>query len=191
MANAVAAKTIMVKAVPVNGLCQFVATELNHEQLRKVLSNFPPEEAKFLTGHVLATDQVPLELVNRFTELAAKEKGEPLKSFGKRAGRFGAELGLKTVYKFIMMVMSVESVLKKAPFMWTRVYDGGTLNVTSGANKARITLTDFPSHEACCARISGWFSLIGERAGAKDLTLSHTQCMAAGGKECAWDFTWK
>src|SRR5207244_4298045 len=128
------------------------------------------DDARWFTGHVLATDVVPLDKVNRFTALAAEKKKEPVRLFARRAGRFGAEIGIKSVYKFILAVLSIEHVLRKAPFMWTRVYDGGTITVeTPGNNLARIHVTDFPAHEAGCGRISGWFEVIGERAGAKEL----------------------
>lgn len=181
---------IHVKAVPVNGLFQFVAGELAPEQLRGVLEKIGGD-ARWFTGHLLAHETVPLPAVNRFTEFAAETKKEPVKNFSRRAGRFGAEIGLKSVYKFILAVLSVEAVLKKAPFIWTRVYDGGVLNVDAGPNRARVSLTDFPSTVAGCGRISGWFEVIGEHAGAKEMRLVHSSCAAEGGQECRWDFTWR
>ena len=185
------AKDIHVKAVPVNGLYRFVEKELTPSQLEEVKSKLPEGERKWFTGHLLAHEQVPVSVVNRFNHLAAEAKGEPVKSFARRAGRFGAELGLKTVYKFVMMVMSTEAVLKKAPFMWTRVYDGGVMNVESGENWAKIHVTDFVSDLAVCGRITGWFEVIGEHAGAKDIRVLHAECLAEGGKECLWSFSWK
>lgn len=181
---------VHVKAVPVNGLSQFVARELSPDQLEHVQERMG-DDARLFTGHLLASDQVLLEIVNRFTAYAAEAKQEPLKSFGKRAGRFGAELGLKSVYKFIFAVLSIDFVLKRAPFMWSRVYDGGTLIVESAANKATIRLRDFPSHEAGCARATGWFELIGQKSGTRDLVCTHSACMAEGARECIWEFAWR
>lgn len=86
--------------------------------------------------------------------------------------------------------MSVDSVLKKAPLMWTRVYDGGVIAVDSGAGRAAITVTEFPSHPAVCGRITGWFEVIGERSGAKNIRLVHDTCVSEGGKVCRWSFNW-
>lgn len=184
------ASQVHVKATPVNGLVQFASRELSPAQLQAAIASLGPESARYFTGHLLAHEQVPIDIVNAFTAAAAKEKGEPLKSFGYRAGRFGAELGLKSVYKFMMMLMSIESVLSKAPFMWARVYDSGTMRVESTPTGARIRVTDFPSQPAGCARITGWFEVIGERAGARNLRLIHHPCMAEGGSECLWTFTY-
>src|SRR5688572_24465909 len=120
---------VHVKATPVNGLAEFVRRELTPAQLQSVLDRFSPQEARLFGGRMLAHEQVSVATVNAFTTYAAEAKGEPLKSFAYRAGRFGAEAGLKSVYKFMMMLMSIESVLSKAPFMWARVYDGGAMKV--------------------------------------------------------------
>ncbi|HVT03489.1 MAG TPA: hypothetical protein VHL58_08980 [Thermoanaerobaculia bacterium] len=184
-------KAVNVKAVPVNALVEFVRKELSGEQLQSVLGKFSPADAGLFTGHLLATDQVPVRAVNEFTRLSAAAKGEPVKAFGRRAGRFGAEQGVRSVYRFIMMVMSTESVLRKAPFMWTRVYDGGEMEVEALPKSAKIHIRNFPSEEAGCARITGWFEKIGELSGAKNLRTAHISCMAEGGKDCTWTFEWQ
>jgi hypothetical protein len=181
---------VHIKAVPVNGLYQFVARELTPEQLRTVLERLGAD-SRYFTGHLLAHDMVPLSVVNRFTTLAATEKKEPVRQFARRAGRFGADLGVKSVYKFILAVLSIEYVLRKATFMWSRVYDGGKMEVDASPNRARVRVTEFPGNEAGCGRITGWFEVIGERAGAKNLHCTHTTCVAEGASECAWDFDWR
>ncbi len=184
-------KDVNIKGTPINGLYEFVRKELSPQQLQDVISKIPEDKRKYFTGHVLAHDLAPLPVVNQFTELAALAKGEALKSFARRAGRYGAEIGIKTVYKFVLMVLSVEAVLKKAPLMWTRVYDGGVISVEAAETTARIRVTEFPSHPAVCGRITGWFEVIGERCGARDLAVLHESCAAEGGKECVWKFQWK
>jgi hypothetical protein len=184
-------KEVNLKGVPINGLVEFARKELTPQQFQDVLGRLPADQQKHFSGHVLAHELIPLSIVNTFTEYAAEAKKEPLKAFARRAGRYGAEIGLKSVYKFILLVLSVDSVLKKAPLMWTRVYDGGTIVVDSGDGAATITITDFPSHPAVCGRITGWFELIGERTGAKELKVTHSSCAAEGARACLWNFTWK
>ena len=89
-----------------------------------------------------------------------------------------------------MMVLSIEAVLRKAPLMWSRVYDRGEMTVESEENHARIHVADFPSEPAGCGRATGWFRVIGERAGAKNIRVDHASCVARGAEECRWDFNW-
>lgn len=189
-AQSIAPAETHVKATPVNGLAEFVRKELTAAQLQKVLDRFAPEEARLFSGRLLAHEQVSLITVNAFTTYAAEAKGEPLKSFAYRAGRWGAEAGLKSVYKFMMMLMSIESVLQKAPFMWARVYDTGNMKVESWDGGAKIHVRNFPSHPASCGRVTGWFEVIGEKAGAKNIRLVHSPCMTEGADECLWTFSW-
>jgi hypothetical protein len=184
-------KDVNVKATPVIALSEFVRKELTPSQFESVISGLPPEERRFFTEKLLAQDTVPLQAVNRFTRLAAEARGESAPQFAHRAGRYGAEAGLKTVYKFIMSLLSLQSVFKTAPLMWKRVYDGGELHVEPRDDSATITLRDFPSDPAGCGRITGWFELIGEKAGAKELQTTHPVCMSEGAEVCRWEFTWK
>ena len=78
---------VHVKAVPVNGLVQFVHSQLSSDQVH-ALSARMGEDARFFTGHLLAHEVVPLKTVNRYTSMAASLKGEELKAFARRAGRY-------------------------------------------------------------------------------------------------------
>jgi hypothetical protein len=184
-----AAPHVHVMATPVNGLVAFVHRDLSTEQLARVHAQLSPAELKWFDGKLLAAEKVPLDSVNRYTTLAAAEKAEPAFDFGRRAGRFGAQLGLKTVYKFIMTLLSTESVLRTAPFMWKKVYDSGQMKVESREGTATIRVTEFPAHPCGCGRITGWFEVIGEHS-AKDLTARHASCAAQGAPECVWEFQW-
>jgi hypothetical protein len=178
-----------VKATPVNGLVSFVRRELTPQQYKNVLAALPPEQARLFTGELLANEYVPLTAVNAFTYKSAAEKGEAPETFAVRAGRFGADLGLKTVYKFIMALLSPQSVLRAAPMMWKKVYDSGDMTVDPEDAGAVIHVRNFLPDRAGCGRITGWFSVIAERS-AKDAKVEHVKCGARGDDECAWKFRW-
>jgi hypothetical protein len=179
---------VMVKGTPVNALVGFVTAELRPEQVASVLAQMPPEEAASFRGNLLASALVPLPAVNRYCVLAAQAKGETVSGFARRAGRYGAEQGTRTVYKFILMLVSGESALRAAPSMWGRVYDGGRLEAVATPHGGRLTVRDFPSEPASCGRITGWFEFIGERV-EKGCRTSHS-CRCDGAAECSWDFSW-
>ena len=180
----------LVKATPVNSLAAFVRARLGEEKTLSILDAMGGQSADFFSGRLMAHQQVPLSLVNDFTTRAAVAHGEPVESFAHAAGRFGAEQGLKTVYKFIMVLMSPESVLKTAPLMWKKVYDRGEILVETGKKTARITVRDFPANAAGCGRITGWFEVIGEKT-ADEMSVAHAECRVRGDGLCAWNFQWK
>lgn len=180
---------VRVKATPALGLADYVRRTLSPDQLARLRTQLGAEEQRILDGKLLANETVPVELPNRLTELAAREAGVSAFEFGRAAGRIGAELGTRTVYKFIMALLSPQSVLRLGPTIWSRVYSGGRLEPEVGDDWARIRLVDFPAHEGGCGRITGWFEFIGEKA-AKDTRVSHVTCRVRGDAECRWDFSW-
>lgn len=180
-----------VKATPVNGAVKFIQQELTPEQLRTVRELFTPQELKYLSGSVLASEEVPLELLNRFTRMAAEAKGQSVESFGRGAGRFGADLGMKTVYKFLMLVLSMETIFKKAQTIFSRVYNMGQFNVEVSGKTAVAHLREFPSEEVGCARLSGWLEYLGTAVGVDNMKVRHVECIAKGAKECRWEMSWE
>ncbi len=180
---------VQVKATPVNALAAFVAHDLTPIQRQTLFGRLGPEVAQQFDGKLIATAYVPLELVDRFTTEAARLKGEPPFEFARRAGNAGAETGTRTVYKFIMTLLSPESVLRAAPLMWKRVYDSGSLAPEVGDHRGKLVIHDFPFSPALCGRITGWFEYIGKKAAA-NATTRHSSCRCNGDKECVWQFEW-
>lgn len=179
-----------IKATPVLGLASYIKGTLSAEQLARLQARLGPQEARVMGGRLLASETLPVDVSNRLTELAARECGQSLFEFGRAAGRVVAELGTRTVYKFILALLSPQSMLRTAPTMWSRVYDAGRLVAEAGEGRGRLTLRDFPSqHEGFCGRTTGWFEFIGEKA-ARNMRVSHAACRLRGDPECAWDFEW-
>ena len=77
--------TVMVKATPVNGLVAFVRQDLDLDKQRAVEGQFAPGELAAFTGKLMASEVVALQLVDRYTQLAAAAKGEPVFEFARRA----------------------------------------------------------------------------------------------------------
>lgn len=181
---------VNVKATPVNSLANYVRKEIGDQNAEAIGNNIGPDGTRWFSGRLLAQETVPLTAVNEFTKQGAAAAGRPVEEFARAAGRSGAEQGIKTVYKFIMVLMSPESVLKAAPMMWKKVYDAGRLDIEIGNKAARISLHEFPADLAGCARITGWLEVVGEKS-AEGMTITHDRCSAKGAPNCSWAFTWR
>jgi hypothetical protein len=179
----------MLKATSANGLAAFLARELTPEQLQRALGGLPPGEPRLFSGSLVASERVPFAALNRLTTLAARERLEPLKPFARRAGRFIADYGTKTVYKYVFVLMSPQAVLRAAGAAWGRIFDRGKLTTEFGETSAQIRLADFPADPAGCGRITGFFEFVGGRS-ARDLKVVHSDCAAEGAPVCVWHLTW-
>jgi uncharacterized protein (TIGR02265 family) len=185
-------ESVTVKGSPVRSLQKFLDSELDPTQRETVLSALPPEYAKRFRSPILATETVPVHMLNRFTEEAAKAKGEPLEQFARRAGREGANDAVKGIYRFFALVMTPPALLSKAGQMWSSLYNRGELRVADQTeHSARIRLVNFPSEPAGCARVTGWIEKMAELTGSKNVKVEQTQCFAKGGVCCEWQLHWQ
>src|SRR5688500_8880077 len=182
---------LTVKGSPVRSLQKFLDSELNPEQRETVFRALPSEYATRFRAPILATETVPVHMLNRFTEEAARARGETIEAFARRAGRQGASDAVKGIYRVFALVRTPPALLGKAGQMWSSLYNRGELRVEDQTDKsARIVLKDFPSEAAGCARVTGWIERMAELTGVKNVKVDQTKCFAKGGASCEWNITW-
>lgn len=185
-------EVVTVKGTPVRSLQKFIEAELTPQQREKLFQALPPEPAARFKLAILPTETVPVHLLNKVTEEAARAKGEPLETFARRAGREGANDAVKGIYRFFALVLTPPAMLAKAGQMWSSIYNRGQLRVEDQtSNSARIALVDFPSEFAGCQRFTGWIDRMAELTGAKDIKVEQIQCFSKGAKHCEWKITWR
>ena len=184
-------ESVTVKGSPVRSLQKFLEAELTAEERAGVLDRLPVEYATRFRSPVLATESVPVHLLNRVTEEAARTKGEPLEAFARRAGREAAGEAVKGIYRFFALALTPPALLGKASQMWSTLYNRGEMRVDEQTEtSARIRLLNFPSETAGCSRVTGWIERMAEMTGANDIDVQQTQCFAKGAACCEWRLKW-
>ncbi|HEX7153516.1 MAG TPA: hypothetical protein VF618_18660 [Thermoanaerobaculia bacterium] len=139
-------ETLTVKGSPVRSLQKFVDENLSPAQRESVLSCLPAEFAERFRVPIQPTEAIPVHMLNRFTEEAARAAGQPLEEFARRAGRSAAEDAIQGIYRFFALVLTPAALLSKASQMWGNLYNSGVLRVDDQtAWTARISLLSFPS----------------------------------------------
>ena len=185
-------ESVTVKGSPVRSLQKFLEAELTPAQREAVLATLPAEFAARLRMPVLATETIPIWMLNQLAEEAAKAKAEPAESFARRAGREAANDAVKGIYRFFALVMTPASLLSKASTMWSTLNNRGQMRVENQTDRAAtIKLIDYPSEAIHCARVTGWIERMGELTGAKDVRVRQTKCYALGAPHCEWTITWQ
>ena len=183
-------QSVTVKGSPVRSLQKFIDAELTPAQREAVFATLPNEFAR-LKAPVLATETVPVYMLNRMTEEAAKVKGEPVEQFARRAGREAASDAIKGIYRFFAMVMTPPALMGKASQMWTSLYNRGEMKVEDQTDHgATIRIVNFPSEIAGCSRITGWIERMAELTGVKNVGVQQTQCYTKGAPNCEWVVKW-
>jgi uncharacterized protein (TIGR02265 family) len=178
------------KGTILNSLLKFIKADLTPEQYEAAIAQLPPDDRAMLATRVLPSSHVPETLLNHLTDVAAKAKNEPLETFGRRAGmaEVADAVGL---YRFLVVVLTPNALLSKASNAWSSVHNTGKMLVEDQtANSARIRLRDFASEPAHCARLTGWFVRLSEMTGAKNVRITHDECLTRGARDCSWDLSW-
>lgn len=185
-------ESVTVKGSPVRSLQKFIDAELSPEQQEAVFKSLPVEYATRFRSPILATETVPVHMLNRFTEEAAKARGEAVEEFARRAGREAAGDAVKGIYRFFALILTPPALLSKASQMWSSLYNRGELRVDEQTEtSARIRLMNFPSETAGCARVTGWIERMAELTGVKEIQVQQQQCAAKGDTCCEWRLHWK
>lgn len=185
-------ESVTVKGSPVRSLQKFIEAELTPEQREAAFRNLPPEYAIRFRAPILATETVPVHMLNRFTEEAARAKGESLEEFALRAGREAAADAVRGIYRFFAMVLTPPALLGKASQMWGSLYNRGEMRVEDQQDhSALIRVCDFPSEIASCSRATGWIEGLAKLTGVQDLRVEHTECLAKGAASCEWRLSWR
>lgn len=182
-----------VKGTPLKSFLSFLDQELTPEQRERVFAKVPGDTATRLKSkQVLATEFVPVSLLNQITEAAAREKGEPVELFARRAGRFGARDAVNTVMRFLLRVFTPDSLIQKGAAVWKSVYDRGELEaIREPGTRARVILHDFPSEPAGCARITGWIEEMTAMTKVSNISVRQVKCSAKGARACEWEIAWE
>lgn len=185
-------ESVVVKGSPVRSFQKFIDGEFTPAQRDEVFRNIPPEYAARLRTTVLPTETIPVWILNRITEDAARVKGEDVEKFARRVGRQGASDAFAGVYRFFALVLTPTALLSKASQMWSTLYNRGQLKVENQtSNSAVIRLVDYPTERVNCQRLTGWIERIAELTGVKNIRIVQTRCFAQGGEDCRWEVNWQ
>ena len=185
-------ETVTVKGSPVRSLQKFLESDLSSEQRETAFRSLPPEYAARFRMPILATETIPVHMLNRITEEAARAKGEPVEQFARRAGHQAASDAVKGIYRFFALVLTPPILISKASHMWSSLYNAGDFAVTQqGDTGAHVVLRNFPSEVSGCSRITGWIERMSELTGVSDVRVLHEKCFAKGDPSCEWTVSWR
>ena len=99
---------------------------------------------------------------------------------------------IKTIYRLLFKVGSVQFILRRSAMAWKLNYDQGELLVRSEEPRSAILeIVDFPCpNRAHCLSVKGWMMRALELSGARGATMKE-RCKAAGDARCEFAAKWR
>jgi hypothetical protein len=185
---------VLIKATPLRSARAFIEGSISKEAMERVLSktiaDFPDQQERLRRHTIVASERVPVRMINRMIELAAEELKEPAPQLAHRIGRRGAEDAAGTILRLAMVMVSMPALLRKLSPVWTQLYSHGTMTSSVEGKEGLIELKGFPLVSATgCGRVTGFLEWFAEK-GDRRATIRHTACTSKGAPSCQWELRW-
>jgi len=174
-------------------IIEFVKVTFGEEGFNRVLESVSPECREIANGWVLISSWYDMQLIEEFIKATDRLLGKGDLDIARKMGRYSAEFGIKTVYKFLMKVGTPGFVLKRAPIIWSRYYSKGKLQIVLlKPGHAILRLTDMGTlSEVTCVRVTGWMEMTMKMSGAKNPSVEHISCPSRGDSFEEWEGRWQ
>lgn len=182
----------LVKGNVLLSLLAYIFKELNPEQKEKFISQITSEyKDKIINNKILPTHKIPVSTLNELTITAASIKGKPIRLFARDAGRFSAEMGIKSIYSIYSKIRTPNVQLAKASVIWSNLYDKGQMETLRiDKDKSIVKLTGIPTQPVMCDRIYGWLERTNQLNGLENVKVFHTKCFSLNYSHCEWEISW-
>jgi hypothetical protein len=159
-----------------------------YQQFLRALS---PETAR-LAGDFMLLDWYPFPMFIELCTVLDRLFGAGDLALCYEIGRYAADVNLKTMYRLLFKLGSVQFILRRAAMAWKMSYDAGELVLrTEDARSAQLEIVDFPTpHRAHCLSVKGWMSRALEMSGARESVIKE-RCKLLGDPRCEFAAKWR
>ena len=158
----------------------------------RVLARMPETSRKVVSGMVLPTSRLPLQVLADLCVATDAEMGQGDLSLCWEIGSFSADFEVNMIHKMFLSVMSLDYWFRLAGSTWTMYYSRGRL-VAEKMTRTDGTLRLFefdPVSKAVCYRFGGWVKRVVQLSRLKNVDIRHTECVLDGRPACVWEGTW-
>lgn len=181
------------KGLGVIQLVKFVRRWARQQRIEDVAKAFGMEESTILSGRVLVSSWYPYE---EFATLLREIRrriagGDP--EFFVRLGRISAETDLDSALSSFTLRRDFERFARGLALVWKAYCDTGEIRIEQSAPGASRTIFEGAPHlapEHCLINL-GWIAASLERGGAKDVKVTHDECVSLGASHCVFQVAYR
>jgi hypothetical protein len=162
------------------------------EAWQRILEALPDAE-RAATQSVVAVGWYPFTLQLKLLTAVDQVLGTSEVPVITQIARWEADQDLTKVHRLFLRLANPAYVLEKSGEYWRRFYDQGTWEVERLSDRsARGTLRDLPEVEPqFCSYLGAYIHRMWELVGAKDVSITHSQCVTRGDPACTYAGSWK
>lgn len=181
-----------IKGSAIRGALKFVKESEGPVEIPDILERLSPEAAPVFEQRILTADWYPYAAYAELLRTIDGHLGRGDLSLMPELGGFLAEQDVKGVLRVIATFTSVESLVSKGGWFWSRYCDTGrSVVLEAEPGRAVMSLEDFPDvaiHHCHC--ITGWLGGLATKVGGSNVRSVKTRCVHRGDPRCQWEATW-
>jgi hypothetical protein len=182
------------KAVSVINANEYVLERFGPLALEKVKVALSAEDRQIIFArNLMPISWIDISLALRHLIAQDQVLGKGDFTFAEELMRHIALKQINGIYKMLLLFSKPESLIEKAPQIWSRYFDTGKLTVESTQpGNATLKLTDFPGIPLHHEYLSVPFiKELLTRSGARNCTCEHPTCIARGDAFCTFKLNWQ
>jgi hypothetical protein len=181
------------KAVSVLDANEYILAKYGPEALEKVKAALSEEDQKVLFArNLMPITWIDVNTVLRHLIAQDQVLGGGDFTYAEAMMRHIALKQINGFYRLLLRFSKPESLIEKAPQIWSRYFDTGNLTVEAiQTGSASLKLTEFPDLPLHHEQLSiPFMKEILAQAGAKNCTCQHPKCIARGDQHCLFQLAW-
>jgi hypothetical protein len=181
--------SVKIKGAVIKAPRDWMRTAYGPEAYKRALTKLTAEEVEFVDGAILAGSWYPLATWEKFhaamREEAKAARGDSDFQFNMRNMREAGSVILRSVYKFLLGMMSPKAIIEKAALIFGRTYSEGRCEVVEN-QPGRAVLRYCDCSPEVRSNLSNNFAtgiiFVLELSGAKNVEVSATRNEVVDGK---------
>ncbi|MFQ5349980.1 MAG: hypothetical protein ACE5EG_06025 [Thermoanaerobaculia bacterium] len=186
-------ETIQVKGFAVRGLLKYIKESGHPGGIPAVLARLDPALGAHFATRILSSRWYPYEMFLGLLHTIDDEIGDGDLSLMPTLGESSGRQDAGTIFRFVAALSSVESIVRRADFLWQRYCDRGRFEVLElEPGRLHLALEEFPEiDQAHCGLITGWIAGLGKAVGARWPEVEQVRCVHRGDPRCEFGATWQ
>ena len=181
-----------IKGAAIRGTLKFVKQSGFAGGIPAIIAKLPPDVRPIYDTKILSADWYPYAAYSSLLSVVDREVGRGDLSLMPQLGHFAVRQDVSSVLKIVSIFASVEKLLSRGTFFWSRTCDRGRVEVVEpGGHQTVIALQDFPDVAAThCHVLIGWLEGLALAVGAKSARVVKSRCVHRGDDRCEYRGDW-
>lgn len=181
-----------IKGTAIRGALKYVKESGFPGGIPAIVVELPEAVQSIYDRKILTSEWYPYEAYTELLRLVDRRLGRGDLSLMPELGLFAAHQDVGTVLKIVSIFTSVQSLLHRGPFFWSRYCDEGEPElVDSSKTSMTMALKEFPEiAPEHCHLLTGWLEGLARSVGAHTAAATKTHCVHRGDPWCQYDGRW-